>query len=159
MMPRDDVDRIMEVMEAAFDPFWGEAWNRAQIEGALALGNCRYWLIAPHGQAPEEGETAAGFALVRQVLDEAELLLFAIAPQWRRQGLGARLLTKTLEDMKKSGIDKIMLEMRKGNPAEFLYRTAGFTPIGRRPKYYRCADGERIDAMTFSFLCNEQSNY
>jgi ribosomal-protein-alanine N-acetyltransferase len=40
--------------------------------------------------------------------------------------------------------------MRDGNPAESLYRHHGFAPIGRRPKYYRTTDGERIDAITFS---------
>lgn len=158
MMPRDDVDRIMEVMTSAFDPFWGEAWNRTQIEGALAMGNCHYWLIAPNGGLPEENEEAAGFALARQILDEAELLLFAIAPGWRRKGLGARLLLKSLDDMKKSGVNRVMLEMRRGNPAEYLYRGAGFIPIGIRPKYYCCADGSRIDAVSFSFPPDEQVN-
>jgi ribosomal-protein-alanine N-acetyltransferase len=158
MMLKDDVDRIMEVMDAAFDPFWGEAWNRMQIEGALAVGNTHYWLIAPDGAHPKEGEEAAGFALVRQVFDEAELLLFAIAPRWRRRGLGATLLSRTIADMKRSGVIKVMLEMRRGNPAEYLYRAAGFAPIGVRPKYYRCSDGNRIDAVTFSFLPDEQNN-
>jgi len=158
MMPRDDVDRIMEVMTAAFDPFWGEAWNRVQIEGALVMGNCHYWLIGPHGDAPGEDEEAAGFALVRQILDEAELLLFAVAPRWRRRGLGARLLCKSLDDMKRSGVNRVMLEMRRGNPAEYLYRSAGFVPLGIRPKYYRCANGDRIDAVTFSFPADEQHN-
>lgn len=158
MMPKDDVDRIMEVMDAAFEPFWGEAWNRMQIESALAIGNTHYWLIAPHGAAPEEGEDAAGFALVRQIFDEAELLLFAVSPQWRRHGLGARLLVRALDDMKRSGVRKVMLEMRRGNPAETLYRATGFVPVGLRPKYYRCADGERIDAVTFSFPADEQNN-
>lgn len=158
MMLKDDIDRIMEVMDAAFDPFWGEAWNRMQIESALAIGNTHYWLIASDGTPPKEGKDAAGFALVRQVLDEAELLLFAIAPRWRRRGLGATLLSKTLNDMNKSGVTKVILEMRRGNPAEYLYRAAGFTPIGVRPKYYRCADGNRIDAVTFSFPPDEQNN-
>ena len=26
-----DIDRIMQVMEAAFDPTYGEAWNRQQL--------------------------------------------------------------------------------------------------------------------------------
>ena len=44
----------------------------------------------------------------------------------------------------------MFLEMRDGNPAESLYRINGFTPIGRRPKYYRTSQGDRIDAITFS---------
>ena len=28
-----DLDHIMSVMDAAFDPHWREAWTRAQVEG------------------------------------------------------------------------------------------------------------------------------
>ena len=33
------IDRIMAVMEAAFDPAYGEAWNRRQVTDALAMPN------------------------------------------------------------------------------------------------------------------------
>lgn len=158
MMPKDDVDRIIEVMEAAFDPFWGEAWSRMQVEGTLAVGNTHYFLIGPGGTAPVEGEETVGFALVRQILDEAELLLFAIMPCWRHRGFGARLLSQTLQAMKNNGVHQVLLEMRRGNLAEHVYRAAGFTHIGTRPKYYRCGDGQRIDALTFSLMLDEQNN-
>jgi ribosomal-protein-alanine N-acetyltransferase len=46
-------------------------------------------------------------------------------------------------------ITRVYLEMRRGNPAYNLYRKLGFEPIGERRKYYRMANGERIDAITF----------
>ena len=55
MPPADDIDRIMAVMVAAFDPAFGEAWNRRQVEDALLLGNCHYLLIAENGEAPAAG--------------------------------------------------------------------------------------------------------
>jgi ribosomal protein S18 acetylase RimI-like enzyme len=81
---------------------------------------------------PREGEEAAGFAVTRQILDEAELLLFAISPQYRRRGLGGILLKNLLEESEGKGVAS-MLEMRAGNPAEFLYRNHGFLPIGNAP--------------------------
>ena len=54
----DDIDRIMDVMMAAFDPAYGEAWNRRQVEDALALGNCRYGLVDSDGQQPQPGSQA-----------------------------------------------------------------------------------------------------
>jgi ribosomal-protein-alanine N-acetyltransferase len=98
--------------------------------------------------SPREGEEAAGFAVTRQILDEAELLLFAISPQYRRRGLGGILLKNLLEESEGKGVASMMLEMRAGNPAEFLYRNHGFLPIGR-PNYYRSTDGTRLDAITF----------
>jgi len=40
--------------------------------------------------------------------------------------------------------------MRRGNPAESLYRSFGFYSIGERREYYRLQSGERIDAITFA---------
>ncbi len=150
MPPQDDVDKIMAIMVAAFDPAYGEAWTRGQIESALVIGHCQYWLIAPDGTVPDEGDEAAGFALLRRTLDEAELLLFAVSPQWRRCGLGARLLERMMGDTKVEGTTRVMLEMRQGNPAQYLYQSYGFAAVGIRPKYYRGIDGERIDAVTFT---------
>lgn len=146
----DDLDRIMAVMEAAFDPAYGEAWNRRQVEDALLLGNCHYGLIAPHGDEPAPGEVAAGFFMSRTAFDEEELLLIAIAPQYRRLGLGRRLLSRFADAARERGVQRLLLEMRKGNPAEALYRQAGFIPVGLRPNYYRMPHGERIDAITFA---------
>lgn len=148
--PGDDLDRIMVVMEAAFDPAYGEAWNRRQVEDALLLGNCHYGLIAPHGGEPAPDEVAAGFFMSRTTLDEEELLLIAIAPQYRRMGLGRNLLSRFATIARERGATRLLLEMRRGNPAERLYREAGFEPVGLRPNYYRMPHGERIDAITFA---------
>ena len=148
--PVDDIDRIMAVMEAAFDPAFGEAWNRRQVEDALTMGNCHYRLIAPDGGAPEAGEMAAGFFMSRTGFDEEELLLFAVDPAFRRRGLGESLLRSFADAARQRGARRLILEMRKGNPAEALYRRFGFGQIGERRDYYRVPDGGRIDALTFA---------
>jgi len=147
---KDDLDRIMEVMQAAFDPAYGEAWSRRQVEDALALPGYAYRLIAPSGVEPEPGEDAAGFSLSRQVAGEEELLLFAISPAFRRKGLGMRLLAQFAHEAASRGADRLFLEMRRGNPAEQLYRNFGFEPIGIRPNYYSGRAGQRFDAVTFA---------
>ena len=152
MPPADDLDRIMAVMAAAFPPEFGEAWTRRQVEDALLLGGCHYALIDAEGNAPAEHAPASGFALLRAALDEEELLLLAVVPHMRRRGLGAKLLARVFDAAKGRGTRQIMLEMRRGNNAESLYRQAGFQDIGIRPNYYRTADGGRIDALTFRCL-------
>ncbi|MFT4025864.1 MAG: GNAT family N-acetyltransferase [Novosphingobium sp.] len=147
----DDVDRIMLVMEAAFDPEYGEAWNRGQIESALVIGNCHVILVGPDGNPPGDDEPAAGFTLSRTGVDEEELLLFAVHPQFRRRGLGAKMLERLFRDCAERGVTDIHLEMRRGNPAEGLYRLFGFEPVGHRPNYYRTSSGTRIDAITFRY--------
>lgn len=150
MTPSDDLDRIMAVMEVAFDPAFGEAWNRRQVEDALLIGDCHYGLVDPAGAEPAAGEPAAGFFLSRHGYQEEELLLLAVRPEARRRGLGAQLLQRFSAAARARGATRLLLEMRRGNPAEALYRASGFTAIGERPNYYRSIIGERWDAITFA---------
>lgn len=153
--PPDDIDRIMAVMETAFPPEYGEAWNRRQVIDALLVGNCRYGLIAPDGSDHFDAATeTAGFYMGRGILDEEELLLFAIAPQYRRRGLGHTLLTRFLAEARANGMDRVFLEMRRDNPAGHLYLAHGFRQIGMRPGYYRTPSGGRIDAISQELLLN-----
>ncbi|MBC2667413.1 GNAT family N-acetyltransferase [Novosphingobium flavum] len=145
----------MAIMNIAFDPEYNEAWTRRQIEDALIIGNCHYLLAGCDGEDPAEaGEAeggAAGFALSRGGFGEEELLLFAVVPQYRHRGIGRRLLARFAEAARGRGNPRLLLEMRRGNPAESLYRAFGFAPIGLRPAYYRQPNGARIDAITFAY--------
>ncbi|MGB3805791.1 MAG: GNAT family N-acetyltransferase [Erythrobacter sp.] len=148
------LDRIMAVMEAAFDPHYGEAWNRRQVSDALAIPSTHALVVDEAGRDlsgnnDEDGHAAAGFVLTRAAVDEEELLLIAVMPRWRRTGLGAKLIERLFEKAAKRGTRRIFLEMRRGNPAEYLYRAFGFEPIGKRTDYYRLSDGSREDAITF----------
>jgi len=147
--PLDDVDRIMDIMAVAFPVEFGEAWNRRQVSDALLLAGTHHALIAPDGStAVEPDGEAAGFYLSRGLFDEEELLLFAIAPRWRRRGLGHALLAQFVQNARQRGKKRLFLEMRRNNPAGILYATHGFRPIGIRPRYYRASNGDRIDAIT-----------
>lgn len=143
------IDAIMAVMEAAFDPLFGEAWTRRQVADALALPRTHALLVDGDGRIGGDGE-AAGFALSRHVLDEEELLLLAVRPERRGCGIGSALIEALIRQSHERGNSKLFLEMRDDNPAERLYRRYGFREIGRRRDYYRRSDGGRIDAITFA---------
>lgn len=142
-MPVDHLDQIMAIMNAAFDPAYGEAWTRRQVEDSLLIGNSHYGLAMA-------GDDCAGFYLARAGFDEVELLLLAVAPTYRRRGIGLRLLEDLTVSAKQKGAARLLLEMRKGNPAEHLYRKFGFSPIGERRDYYKLSNGMRADAITFA---------
>ncbi len=145
-----DLDRLMEVMEASFDPHYREAWTRKQVEDSLILPSTYMLLIGEDGSPPEEGCDAAGFVLARQAADEIELLLIAVRPEFRGRGLGKTLLRQFFDTARERGATKVFLEMRANNPAENLYRAIGFTQIGQRQDYYRTATGTPLDALTFA---------
>lgn len=147
------IERIMAVMEAAFDPTYGEAWNLRQVTDALTLGSTHALVVNGDGEpipdGPNPDAVPAGFFLTRHVLDEEELLLIGVIPEYRQRGLGTTLLEHLFAMARTRGITRVFLEMRRGNPAYNLYRKLGFEPIGERRKYYRMANGERVDAITF----------
>lgn len=152
---KDHVDAIMDVMGVAFDPAFGEAWNRRQVEDALAMPGTHFLLAGADGQPLADAGNAAGFTLSRCTLDEEELLLLAVAPPYRGNGIGSALLARFIADARSRGISRMFLEMRDGNPAERLYRRHGFQNVGRRMNYYRRGTGPSLDAITFA-LHNEQ---
>ena len=146
----DDIDQIMAIMQSAFDPEFGEAWTRRQVLDSLALPHNSYVLISASRTIPKPGENAAGFALIRHVPGEAEVLLIAVAPNCRRQGIASSVLELVTHNAANAGAERVFLEMRENNPAIELYSAHGFVPIGRRREYYRGKSGARFDAITFA---------
>ncbi|HET7446491.1 MAG TPA: GNAT family N-acetyltransferase [Methyloceanibacter sp.] len=91
--------------------------------------------------------TPAGFLIARKAADEAELLTLAVAPQWRRAGLGSALVKSAMATLGESGATQLFLEVEDGNEAALrLYRSLGATAVGRRARYYE----HRADAAIFS---------
>ena len=138
-----DLDAVMRVMEASFDPVYGEAWTAPQCAGLLPLPGV--WLSL----ARVDGEVT-GFALARVVAQEAELLLLAVRRDAQRSGVGAALLERFIEDARSRGAGQLHLEVRDGNPAVSISRRAGFRDVGRRRSYYSGRDGQLFDALTLA---------
>ncbi|NUT00601.1 MAG: GNAT family N-acetyltransferase [Sphingomonas sp.] len=139
-----DLDSVIEVMNSAFDDRFGEAWTRSQCAGILPMPGVEL-VVARFS----DGRTA-GFSLHRAISDEAELLLLAVAPDFRRRGIGRTLLAQFLETAREHGASRVHLEVREGNPAVIMYRSVGFGVAGRRRKYYRGRFGGEFDALTLS---------
>ena len=140
--PRD-IDIVDTLMLQAFEPRYGEAWTRSQCLGVLAMPGVRLTLAWTDDEP-------AGFALVRSVLDEVELLLLATVPLHRRRGVGAALLRALTGEAQAEGATRMHLEVRAGNDAVRLYTAQGFAKIGERRGYYRGRTGQLFDAHTYA---------
>ena len=139
----DALDAVMEVIEQSFDPRFGEAWTRSQCAGILPMSGVTLILA-------REGATPVGFSLGRHVVDEAELLLIAVAPPARGKGIALALMQRFVSDALVDGARHLHLEVREGNPAVSLYKQQRFVIVGRRAKYYRGTNGEMFDALTMA---------
>ena len=133
-----DLDGIVQI-ERAVDPFpWGEEALRDTIASS-----------GHHLMSLREGR-AVGFLLSSFVLDEAQLLLIGVSPDWQGVGVGGQLLKELINRSQDQGQKLIYLEVRSGNERAIrLYRSLGFIDIGVRRDYYPGLVG-REDAIVMS---------
>lgn len=137
------LNAVMAVMIDAFPATYGEGWSEAQLLSTLAMPATTLHVASSAGRV-------AGFCLCRRILDEDEVLLVAVPPALRRQGVGSALLERVIANARDAGQRKILLEMRNANPAGGLYERLGFAAVGRRQNYYRGAGGVLHDAITMT---------
>ena len=109
-------------------------------------------------QQDRERSQIVGFCILQPVLDEANLLLMAIAPASQKQGLGYQLLEQSIDGLVKArasqGCNMIFLEVRQSNQVAIaLYEKLGFAQIDLRKNYYPTSTGKEhavIMALTLS---------
>jgi [ribosomal protein S18]-alanine N-acetyltransferase len=105
-------------------------WSDGEIERLLLERN-----TVTH-RATEVG-ALRGFIMSRLVADEAEILSIAVAAAHRGRGIAGALLNLHLRRLAGLGARAVFLEVGAQNePAQRLYRRAGFREVGRRPGYY-----------------------
>lgn len=142
--PREAINAIMAVMNGAFHPDFGEAWNHQQAYAMLCAPFCHSVV------ARDDAGDPLGFAMSRRIGPDEELLLIAVMPgRWSR-GIGSLLMNHVVEAARDAGVETLFLEVRANNPAVFFYRNCGFEQIGFRKDYYRGAQGKRYDALTYA---------
>src|SRR5690606_26310798 len=82
-----------------------------------------------------------GFVLGWAVAGELELMDVCVAFDFRKQGIGRKLVEHHLSWAEARGARVAHLEVRPSNrAAQSLYRSLGFDEVGRRRAYY--SDGE-----------------
>jgi len=136
-----DVPELMTVMNAAFEPRFGEAWTASQCLALMTMPGTRLVLA--------RADSLLGFALSRTIVGECELMMLGVDPSAQRRGIGTALLNNVTASAVIHQALAIFLEMRAGNPASQLYICSGFEKVGVRPRYYRGKSGELFDAETY----------
>lgn len=121
-------------------------WTLKQFEESLQSYQCT---------VIEQDQRIVGFCILQPVLDEANLLLMAIDPEFQGQGLGYRLLDASIEQLNNQPV-QIFLEVRESNHAAIgLYEKAGFHQIDLRKNYYPNPDGSREHAIIMVKSCTD----
>lgn len=131
-MRPEDIDGVWEVEKSCFpDP-----WSREAFEVELSGLNPTVYFVA---EAPDG--RVCGYMGVWHILDEGHVTNVAVHSDYRRLGIGRRLVETVLEDGRAKGLRAFTLEVRVSNEAaKSLYQGLGFEPAGVRRRYY--SDGE-----------------
>jgi len=84
-----------------------------------------------------ERRMPVGFAIMEFGDDRTHLVLLAVQPRHRRNGVGRQLVEWLLESARTAGIESVHLELRAGNEAaRRFYRALGFAETVLMPRYY-----------------------
>ncbi len=109
-----------------FDDFWNVDILRDELTSETSHFIC----------AKYENQLV-GFAGIKIVLDEADIMNIAVKKDFRRQGIASLLLDYIFNICKEKDIKNINLEVNEENfSAISLYQKFGFNECGRRKKYY-----------------------
>lgn len=138
-MRKEDLPGV-SAMEAASYEF---PWSQGIFADCLKAGHPSWVLWVD--------EQMAGYGVLSVAAGEAHVLNVCIGPSFRGLGLGRHLMRRLLDIARWNGAERVFLEVRPSNEAAHqLYRSMGFTEIGRRPRYYPARDG-REDAIVMAW--------
>lgn len=133
-MMDEDVPAVSAIEEATFSM----PWKPDDFREMIRRDNMTYLVVETDGKI-------VGGAGMRNILGDGEITNVAILAEYRRQGLGKRLLVELLKTGKELGADAFTLEVRAGNEAAIrLYESLGFVSEGVRPDFY---ERPREDAL------------
>lgn len=134
-MTVEDVPAVVNLDQKSFSLPWPERSFRFELTDNPAS---RCWVAELDGKV-------VGMIVVWLIVDEAHVATIATDPQYRRQGIGKRLLAHALQQLIDDGARSSFLEVRESNlAAQEMYRKFGYEVTGRRRRYYRDNDEDAI---------------
>lgn len=112
----EDVDSISSLEKECFS----DAWSKESFYSCFE--NPFYKVVV----AKDYGKLI-GYAIIKCIYEDGELLRVAVSVQYRRQSVSYNLLTRIFEMAGCNGVEKIFLDVRESNDAAILlYEKMGF---------------------------------
>lgn len=125
-MIRRDMTEVLDIERHSFEfPWFEEDFIRC-----LRQRNCI-------GMVAECGERVVGFMIYELHKTRLHILNFAVAPEFRRRGVGRQMIEKLLGKLSSQRRVRITLEVRETNlPAQLFFKMAGFRAVTVLRAYY-----------------------
>ena len=126
----EDVSSILELERKRI----GESLGLEEVSESI-LGEGYICLVA------KEETQLIGYVLASIAPPEAEIYSIAVDETYEGHGIGKKLIQALEVELKKLGIDQVLLEVEEGNSRALrLYSGAGFVEYRRRKGYYGIHD-------------------
>lgn len=127
-MTLKDLDQVVAIDQVSFSLPWPQRSFQFELTDNETS---RCWVAELDGRI-------AAMIISWLILDELHIATIATHPDFRRRGIGKRLLSHALITALQEGAVKSFLEVRESNlAAQNMYREFGFVEDGRRKEYYK----------------------
>ena len=122
-------------------------WHRSALEKQICADNCIFLA------ALNDNGAVMGYIGLMYVLDEGYISNVAVAPEYRRRGVGDALIS-ALAERTRERLAFVTLELRESNRAAiYLYTKHGFEVVGKRKNYY---DRPKEDALLMTLFFKKE---
>ena len=129
ILSSNNVNKVWELEKICFQAPWELNAFLSELENKISV-----YFVA----VDEETELVVGYAGVWMMYDSANITNIAVHPDYRKTGLGGKMLELLIDISKEQKMDNITLEVRVSNvPAIALYKKYGFLEEGIRKRYYQ----------------------
>lgn len=126
-----DAVRIAEMSRELIESGLGWSWTPSRLTREI---NDKFTNVI----VMREGNEVIGFAVMKYLDQEARLNLFGVHPDYRRKGIGTRMISWLEETALINGNGVIYLETRlKNRSAREFYKSLGYKVVKRIPRYYQ----------------------
>ena len=130
-MKFEDLENLKDDLFTSFDDFW----NYDILKSELLSDSSKY-IIA------KLNDNIVGFAGLKLILDEAEIMNIVVKKSCRNRGIGSLLMQKLFSICNNLDVSTINLEVNECNVSAInLYKKFGFKVVGFRKNYYDNGNG------------------
>ena len=134
-------DLLSQMHDISFDGLPEQSWSKDDFRKMLEITGTNAYVVDLH-------EQPIGFILVREAVDEAEIITFCILPKWCNNGYATLLLEWLIRKLQQRCFNRLFLEVRENNEAAIrVYKKCSFKIVGRRTGYYKNHNKGNIDAL------------
>src|SRR6478672_12399614 len=125
-MIRRDMPEVLRAEQASFD----YAWTEDDFLRCLRQRNCI-------GMVAEHDDRVVGFMIYELHKTKLHVLNFAVAPEWRRVGIGTQMVTKLVGKLSSHRRTRITLAVRETNlAAQLFFKALEFRGVRVLRGYY-----------------------